>query len=165
LSALQMWADRLDRDGFVVWLRENGAEIMEPTSEYEIARWRTRKGVSVVYKNRHNVISAYSGMEAEKALDCFLHKKPWRACKAVKYNGRNSTKRQLLLRDGENCFYCNKPLGEDMTLEHLVPRTAKGPHHMANLVLAHEACNREATTLSVAEKVRLRESLSTRRKH
>ena len=60
-----------------------------------------------------------------------------------------------MARDGDNCFFCRKPLAGDLTVEHLVALAHGGPNHISNLVCAHAACNHEAGHLSVAEKVAL----------
>jgi hypothetical protein len=46
-------------------------------------------------------------------------------------------------------------------IEHLLPVTAGGPSHLANYALAHRSCNEEAGTLSLVEKLRLRDRLRT----
>jgi len=64
----------------------------------------------------------------------------------------------LLRRDGNACFYCGEPTGEDdRSLEHLVARAHGGPDHLSNLVLAHRRCNAVAGHLSAMEKIRIRE--------
>ncbi|PGH55922.1 hypothetical protein CRT60_21980 [Azospirillum palustre] len=67
--------------------------------------------------------------------------------------------KKIVERDGDACFFCGRSLGDDITIEHLVPITHGGPDHRSNLVLAHHACNQRADHLSVAEKVRLREEM------
>jgi hypothetical protein len=65
----------------------------------------------------------------------------------------------LRTRDGDRCFYCLQVMTtEEMTFEHLLPKSAKGGNHLKNLVLAHQRCNERAGSLSVAEKVKLRET-------
>lgn len=54
---------------------------------------------------------------------------------------------RILARDGEDCCYCKKPLGDDMTLEHRVARTRGGSDELDNLKLAHARCNREVGNL------------------
>jgi 5-methylcytosine-specific restriction endonuclease McrA len=65
---------------------------------------------------------------------------------------------ELLRRDGNECFFCGKPM-EDPTIEHLICRQFGGGNNLANLALAHRACNRTGGHLSVVEKVRLREAM------
>lgn len=67
--------------------------------------------------------------------------------------------RRLLARDGDGCFYCGKALGEDHSFEHLLSDTDGGPFNLANLALAHSACNHLAGNLAVAQKVALRDHM------
>ena len=71
--------------------------------------------------------------------------------------GRNGSykkrKRRLLERDGAACFFCGQPLGEDVTLEHLIPLTQGGPDNEANSVLAHYGCNKDAGACNISQKV------------
>ncbi len=76
---------------------------------------------------------------------------------------RRSRRAALRARDGDQCFYCDKLLTDaEASLEHLLPQSADGPHHLANLVLACAPCNKNARNLSIAEKVRLREMVRLR---
>ena len=64
-------------------------------------------------------------------------------------------KKQLLDRDGSDCFYCAKPLGEDITVEHLINLTSGGKNNLANMVLAHDQCNYDAGAKPLNEKVKI----------
>ncbi len=59
----------------------------------------------------------------------------------------------LRARDGDDCFYCLRPLGADDTLEHIERWGDGGSNHPDNLALAHAACNFETRELSVDEKM------------
>ncbi len=48
---------------------------------------------------------------------------------------------------------------DDITIEHLVAKAFGGPDHISNLVLACDDCNQAVGTLSVSEKVAIRERL------
>ena len=61
----------------------------------------------------------------------------------------------LLVRDGNACLFCGKPLDGDITVEHLVAIAHGGPNHVSNLFLAHAACNQAAGHMSAPEKVAL----------
>jgi len=89
-----------------------------------------------------------------------------------------SMRRQLAKRSSEpTCYYCGLPFninplakGEPgsrksaararMTLEHLDPVVNGGGTSEANCVLAHKWCNSQASTLSIFEKHRLKETLT-----
>lgn len=65
----------------------------------------------------------------------------------------------LLLKYGPVCFYCGVAFDvSNLTLEHLLSRTYGGPNNVENMALACAPCNHEADSLSVIEKVILRES-------
>jgi len=44
-------------------------------------------------------------------------------------------------RDGSDCMLCYQPLKEDITIDHIVPRSLAGKDELANLQLAHRRCN------------------------
>ena len=41
------------------------------------------------------------------------------------------------------CAWCDGPMGDDMTLDHIVPWSRGGADELANLQLMHLACNQE----------------------
>ncbi|KVL18675.1 MULTISPECIES: HNH endonuclease [Burkholderia] len=149
------------RAKFEAFLVERGAQILQPTNEWEVLRFKTSHGTSVVYCNARGGITPTG--ESLKAWDAFEKCKPWRASPAPKkrVKGRDRTLpmfNALLRRDGDACFYCGAPTSEeDRSLEHLVARAHGGPDHLSNLVLAHRECNASAGHLSVMEKIRIRE--------
>lgn len=52
-------------------------------------------------------------------------------------------KRMLLRRQKGLCWLCRKPMAlGDATFDHIIPKSKLGGSAMANLALAHEACNR-----------------------
>jgi 5-methylcytosine-specific restriction endonuclease McrA len=50
------------------------------------------------------------------------------------------TRKNLLHRDGHTCQYCRKS-GEDMTLDHVIPRSRGGQDTWENIVVACVRCN------------------------
>jgi hypothetical protein len=50
---------------------------------------------------------------------------------------------RLLTRDGGHCWLCEGWLGDDITLDHVVPRAKGGTNQDSNLRLAHGRCNAE----------------------
>ena len=77
--------------------------------------------------------------------------KPTRSPKKRK-SGKSVGKKRIY---GSNCFYCGKDLGEDVTLEHLVPKARGGQNHAANLRLAHAKCNNFVGSMTLEAKARL----------
>lgn len=66
---------------------------------------------------------------------------------------------RLALRDGNQCFFCEKDPEEcgPLTKEHFLARTHGGTDNINNLILACRDCNTEAAALPVTEKMRLRD--------
>jgi 5-methylcytosine-specific restriction endonuclease McrA len=67
--------------------------------------------------------------------------------------------RTLLARDGQRCWLCDEPMPavnevsrqdeRAMSIDHVTPRSRGGTNELANLRLAHIACNnRRADTLA-----------------
>lgn len=140
------------------WLTAAGAEVLESANKYEVIRFRTSRGTSIVYRRESGFLTWVG--EAESAYQHWRTGKPWRAVRRPKRPSKAAPIiRTLLKRDGPLCFYCGYTQNaiEDYSLEHLVALTHGGPSHLANFVLACIPCNTEASHLSVMEKVRLRE--------
>jgi len=64
---------------------------------------------------------------------------------------------EVMERDGNNCWFCAKPLNGDVSLEHLQPLALGGTWKLDNLALAHGGCNKAAGHLSRFKKEALRE--------
>jgi hypothetical protein len=150
------------RDKFEAFLTERGAQILQPTNEWEVLRFKTSHGTSIFYRNaRDQVTPTGQAMGAWRAFEDNL---PWRGAPATKrwLTGKEKTLpivNALMKRDGTNCFYCSQKMPEDdRSIEHLVPVAHGGPNHLSNLVLAHRKCNTKAGHLSAMDKIRLRES-------
>ncbi|MFS1522731.1 HNH endonuclease [Microbulbifer sp. 2304DJ12-6] len=146
---------------FMKWLANHGAEMLPITNEYEVIRFRCSQGVGVIYRNSKGKFSV-SGPLVIEALTAFFSSGKWAGKgKPTKGFCGNKRKQQLLKRDGDECFYCGRPfeLDKDITVEHLVSLSQRGPNRIENLVLAHKSCNQKADNLPVIEKVRLREKM------
>ena len=148
----------MEPNDFYNFLQRGGAEIIPAKSVWEVARFKTQRGVHVVYKNKLGKYS-YSDPHAEQAHQAFMGKKPWMAPEKVKRKPQTYLKTAIINRDGDSCFYCLDPFtpADPPTIEHLLALGSGGNNVLANLALAHESCNREADCMAVAEKVRLRD--------
>lgn len=141
---------------FKDWLTARGAQVLVPTNAYEVLRFRAGNAVAIVYAKGTGALT-YDGV-ARAALDAFVSQGNWTAGVKVKRSKKTTSEvGALLYRDGSNCFLCCLPLGDDITVEHLVPVIHGGPNHIANKALAHLACNQRMGHLSVMEKVALRD--------
>ena len=141
---------------FRAWLANAGAEILAPTNEWEVLRFRARGKTQVLYKNARGVVNTAA---CDKTiLNAFANGTPWSAGVAVKRAPRRPKEVSALLqRDGDKCFLCGFPLDDDATIEHLVPLAHGGPNHLSNMALAHERCNGLMGAKSLMEKIKLRE--------
>jgi hypothetical protein len=77
----------------------------------------------------------------------------------TKSRNRAAIKSRLLTRDGADCWFCGKPLGEDISIEHLTPLALQGSWADENLALAHRSCNKAAGHLTRFEKEQLRDRM------
>lgn len=145
-------------DKFKDWLRRCGAEILAPTNQYELVRFRARGSVHIVYTGRRGVSMqgfahhCYTAFEDGANVDMGLTRTP---------RGHTAERKQALLaRDGRYCFYCRQEMpNDDITIEHLIPLDKRGPDHEGNMVLAHARCNQAASNLPLIAKINLRERM------
>lgn len=137
------------------WLAANGAEVLEPTNEWEIARFKAGGSTGVIYSNARGD-TTFTG-PASEAWQAFKGAHSWRAAPATKRKPKSSPViRAIRARDGGHCFFCLKPVSvEDESEEHLVPITSGGPNHISNKFLAHRICNQKAGHLSAPEKIKM----------
>lgn len=138
------------------WLAANGAEVLEPTNEWEIVRFKTSNETCIIYCNKLGA-ATFSGARSLDAWESFKGGRSWRAMPATKRTKKSGPVIQAIrARDGGHCFFCLKPVSvEDESEEHLVPVTAGGPNHLSNKFLAHRVCNAKAGHLSAPEKIRM----------
>lgn len=140
---------------FSDWLTRNGGEVLAPTNEWELLRFRGNTGTSIVYTNKRSDLS-FTG-EAGAAWEAFRKAQPWRANPAAsrrRSSGSDVTQRALRERDGDLCFACGDYVtDEEASTDHLVAATSGGPSHIANYVLMHVLCNRRCGHMSAAAKI------------
>jgi hypothetical protein len=134
---------------FEIWLQNNGAEILPTTNEHEEIRFKGSE-IGVKYKS-----GKYSNEYAKNAFHCYQNGLKWdgRPINIGRKNSYIKEKKALIIRDGMCCFYCRKPLNDDITVEHLVSLVSGGPNTLGNMVLAHEACNNEMGNKTIVQKV------------
>lgn len=66
------------------------------------------------------------------------------------------TRREIFMRDDHTCQYCGLR-ANDLTIDHVIPRSRGGPHTWENLVSACRACNHRKGGKTVQEsRMRLR---------
>lgn len=146
---------------FREWLAARGAEVLEPTSQWEAVRFRGEGVTSIIYVRKSGNCT-FTG-EARRAWEAYeAGDQSFRLTKRaprLSQEKRSPIVATLIERDGARCFYCAEPFTDALppTREHLVPRTAGGPDHIANLFLACEPCNLEVGHASAPEKIRFRD--------
>lgn len=135
------------------WLAQNGAQVLEPTNEWELLRFKAGDETAVIYTNAKGG-TTFTG-PAGDAWEAFKGSHSWRAAPATKRRQKSGPVIQAIrARDGDLCLFCLELVAvEDETQEHLVPITAGGPDHIANKFLAHSKCNHDAGHLSAVEKI------------
>jgi len=135
---------------FSNWLINHGCEIEPLTNSYESIRWKGRE-IGVIYTS-----GKFSGPYASDAYYKFTQNKKWEGG-PLKVGRKTYVKQKirLLERDGTKCFLCNQELGEDITVDHLIPLVAKGTNELSNMVLMHAQCNFDCGAKTVVEKVRM----------
>lgn len=141
----------MDIEKFKNWLESYGCEILPPTNEFESIRWRGKE-VGVLYSSGKS-----SNGYAKLAYLSFCRKEKWDGgpVKVGRQNTYVKKKKQLLERDGSKCFLCDKELGEDITVDHLIPLVAGGANELSNMVLMHEECNNLCGCMPLINKVRI----------
>jgi hypothetical protein len=154
---------KIERQPLDEFLEHGGATILPVTNPWEVVRFKTPRGTHVVYTNKQNN-KTYSDDHAKEAYRAWIDGKPWIAKEKVNRRSIRYLIEAIRRRDGEECFFCCNPFTEENpeTIEHLLAITSGGSNGIANLALAHEACNMKAGNLSVMEKIRMREKLRTR---
>lgn len=144
-----------DEEKFKKYLTDRGAVVLPPTNPWEVVRFRTQNGVSVVYTNKHGHLT-YTG-ESAKAYEFFKAGRKWTAVDR-KRQSLKAQKVKIAERDGKICFFHGEKLDYDkLTIEHLLEFSKGGSDHIANLALACEDCNKAVVGMSVTEKMLYRE--------
>lgn len=152
--------DRVQKRLYAIkdWLTASGAEVLAPTNEYEIIRFRANGGTHIAYRKGNGNQSVTFTGEAEIALRAFFGGPRWRVDGKTGRGRRWATPEILALveRDGADCFACCWPVTpQTASRDHLVPLASGGPNHIANMVLMHQDCNAHCGHMSAPEKIRM----------
>jgi len=160
-----MRAKDFDTSGFSAWLRNEGAVVQETTNAYEVMRYAVeiagKKRTFVVYRNAKGQMTV-----PPETVEHYLAFKDNRHLIRKTTRVKSQALREKLLeRDGDRCWFCGGRMKlEQMSLEHLVPKSRLGPDNLYNTVLVHRSCNLRLGDKSVAEKVLLRDEERARQK-
>jgi 5-methylcytosine-specific restriction endonuclease McrA len=140
---------------FKTWLGNQGAEVLLPTNQYELVRFKTVNGVSVVYTGKRG--TTFTG-ESQQAYDLFKQHKGWKVVNR-KRRALTQQKARLASRDGKMCFFCEvKPEKlDDLTVEHILSFSHGGTDNINNLALACGDCQVKLGRLSITAKIKYRD--------
>ena len=145
--------DKLDRqEKFKTWLNKMGAVVQDTTNQYELVRFKTVNGTSVIYTGKRGI--TFTG-ESEAAYEKFKNGKPWRVINRKRQQLR-AKKSRLAARDGKRCFiHGEKMKFDDLTIEHLLNFSHGGTDNLNNLCLACDPCNKQLGRLPITKKIEL----------
>jgi 5-methylcytosine-specific restriction endonuclease McrA len=123
-----------------------------PLSYYPLSLWPWQEVVKAVFLERVNIVAEY---ERE------VHSPSWRmrlpsviSLKAYVATSRRPafTRFNVFLRDGFRCQYCvAKYRSEDLTFDHLIPRSRGGGTSWGNVVTACASCNLRKSNRTMRE--------------
>ena len=113
-----------------------------PLSYFPLSLWSWQHAVSAVYLNRVNIVAEYDRVvrspSFEMALPSVISLK-----KYVSANRRPAfTRFNVFLRDRFSCQYCGDRLPtQELTFDHVIPRSRGGRTNWENVVTACSTCN------------------------
>ena len=133
-----------------------------PLSYYPLSIWCWQDAIKAVFLDRVNILSEYDTLVRSPSFQMRLpsvvslksYVKPTRFPAFTRFN--------VFLRDRFTCQYCGDR--EDLTFDHVVPRSKGGVTTWENIVAACSACNlRKADMLPSAPRCGRRPSPTSRR--
>ncbi len=110
-----------------------------PLSYYPLSLWHWQDAIKAVFLERVNIVSEYERevhspgftLRLPSVVSLKTYVKPVRHPAFTRFN--------VFLRDLFTCQYCG--LGEDLTFDHLIPRSRGGRTTWENVVTACSPCN------------------------
>jgi len=162
-GAYALFDDPAAIERFRAFLLDSGCMLLDEISPVpgELLRFAVHGRKNLVARSKKRGISV-RGPDVATAAAAFVAGRAWRPFGGASRHagkGLDGLRAELRLRDGPDCFYCGRPLGDDVTIEELLARAWNGPRRAENCALAHARCNELAGSLPVVHKVRLRDRL------
>ena len=159
---------------FAAWLVKMGAQIGTPTNTYEVIRYRAyqaggrKPATHIVYAKETGALT-FTG-KSQDHYEAFIRGDhvPGMFVSALdgvpnpdlpiveKPSQAEKRRRKLVARDGDECWFCGRTMGDDVTIEHLVAKAKGGSNHIENFALAHKRCNALAADKPLVEKIAMR---------
>lgn len=110
-----------------------------PLSYYPLSLWSWQDTIKAVFLDRVNIVSTYDTVARSPSFEMKLpsvvslksYVKPARFPAFTRFN--------LFLRDRFSCQYCGE--GDDLTFDHLIPKSQGGRTTWENVVTACAPCN------------------------
>ncbi len=112
-----------------------------PLSYYPLSTWSWQEAIKNVFLDRVNIVATYDqpirspsfSMRAPSVVSLKEYVAQDRPPAFTRFN--------VFLRDGFACVYCGWDEREDLTFDHLIPRSQGGRTTWANIVAACSSCN------------------------
>jgi 5-methylcytosine-specific restriction endonuclease McrA len=120
-----------------------------PLSYYPLSLWGWQDTIKAIFLERVNVVSSYERIIRSPSFEMFLpsvvslkdYVRPARHPAFTRFN--------VFLRDRFQCQYCGSR--EDLTFDHLLPRSRGGHTTWGNVVAACSPCNLRKGNKTMAE--------------
>jgi len=110
-----------------------------PLSYYPLSLWPWQETIKAVCLGRVDVVSTYDTVIHSPSLEILLPSVVSLKSYVAQDRAPAFTRFNLFLRDGFSCQYCGR--GEDLTFDHLLPRSRGGRTTWENILTACASCN------------------------
>jgi 5-methylcytosine-specific restriction endonuclease McrA len=110
-----------------------------PLSYYPLSLWPWQETIKAVFLGRVDVVSTYDTLIHSPTFEMRLPSVVSLKNYVAQDRPPAFTRFNLFLRDGFACQYCGR--GEDLTFDHVIPRSRGGRTTWENIVTACAPCN------------------------
>ena len=110
-----------------------------PLSYYPLSLWSWQDAIKSVFLDRVVIVSNYDRQIRSPSFEMKLPSVIALKSYIVPQSKPSFTRFNVFLRDRFSCQYCGS--GEELTFDHLLPRSKGGETHWDNVVTACSACN------------------------
>jgi 5-methylcytosine-specific restriction endonuclease McrA len=110
-----------------------------PLSYYPLSLWPWQEAIKAVFLDRVDIIATYDTVVRSPSFEMQLPSVVSLKSYVAQDRSPAFTRFNVFLRDGFCCQYCGK--GEDLTFDHVIPRSRGGRTTWENIVAACAPCN------------------------